>query len=217
MSGLPEKFVSAEHLDEVMSTPTPALIADLAEVPGDIVVIGVAGKTGPTVARMAKRARPDRRVIGVARFSEPEIKEYLESHGIETISVDLLDPAAIARLPRVPNVIFLAGRKFGSSGNEPLTWAMNGYVPALIADHYKESRIVAYSTTGVSLCTGKLRRSAGRRCHRATGRICHVLRRARTDVPVLFGSSQNTRRAHPAELRHRHALRRPARIRTNDL
>jgi nucleoside-diphosphate-sugar epimerase len=146
MSALPEKFLSAEHLDDVMSEPSPALIADLAEIPGDIIVIGVAGKMGPTVARMAKRACPDRRVIGAARFSDPAIKSYLESHGVETISVDLLDRSAVATLPVVPNVIFMAGHKFGSSGNAPLTWAMNGHVPSLIAEHYKNSRIVAYST-----------------------------------------------------------------------
>lgn len=142
----PKGFASVEELDAFLSAPSPALIADLAAVPGDIMVVGVGGKMGPTVARMAKRACPERRVIGVARFSEPSLRTYLGAHGVETVAADLLDPRAVAGLPRVPNVIFMAGRKFGSGGNEPMTWAMNGVVPALVADHFAGSRIVAYST-----------------------------------------------------------------------
>jgi len=145
----PAAFATVEELDAFMSAPSPALIADLEKVPGDSIVIGVGGKMGPTLARMAKRAYPDRRVIGVARFSEPGLQSYLQAHGIETIAADLLDPRAVAELPRVPNVVFMAGRKFGSTGSEPLTWAMNSYVPALVADHFRDSRIVAYSTTCV--------------------------------------------------------------------
>ena len=147
MSGtFPESFATVDELDTFMSTPSEALIADLDAVPGDIMVVGVGGKMGPTVARMAKRACPGRRVIGVARFTEPGLKSYLQSHGIETIAADLLDRKAVAELPRVPNIIFMAGRKFGSSGSESLTWAMNAHVPALVADHFRDSRIVAYST-----------------------------------------------------------------------
>ena len=139
----PASFANVDELDAFMTTPSEALIADLDAVPGDIMVVGVGGKMGPTVARMAKRACPGRRVIGVARFTEPGLANYLRSHGIETIAADLLDPKAIADLPRVPNVIFMAGRKFGSTGSEPLTWAMNAYVPGLVADHFRDSRIVA--------------------------------------------------------------------------
>jgi dTDP-4-dehydrorhamnose reductase len=146
MSRLPDHFESEAHLDDVMSTPDEALIADLRALDGDIMIVGVGGKMGPTVARMAKRAVPDRRVIGVARFSDPGLAAYLNSHGVETISADLLDPAQVAALPRAKNVIFMAGRKFGSTGSEELTWAMNGYVPALVAQHFSDSRIVAYST-----------------------------------------------------------------------
>lgn len=145
----PESFPTVDALDEMMTSPSEALIADLERVPGDIMVIGVGGKMGPTLARMAKRASPDRRVIGVARFTEPGLKDDLHRHGIETIPVDLLDPQAVRGLPRAPNVIFMAGRKFGSTGSEPLTWAMNTYVPALVADHFRDSRIIAYSTTCV--------------------------------------------------------------------
>lgn len=142
----PDYFASEEALDDFMSTPDQGLIDDLATLDGDIMIIGVAGKMGPTVARMAKRAAPDRRVIGVARFSEPGLKDYLEAHGIETITADLLDRDQVAALPRARNVVFMAGRKFGSSGSEELTWAMNAHVPALVAEHFADSRIVAYST-----------------------------------------------------------------------
>jgi len=145
----PSFFATVDQLDEFMTTPSDALMADLEQVPGDIAVIGVGGKMGPTLARMAKRACPERRVIGIARFTEPGLQDTLRGYGIETITADLLDPHAIAELPRVPNVIFMAGRKFGSNGSEPLTWAMNTHVPALVAHHFRESRIVAYSTTCV--------------------------------------------------------------------
>jgi nucleoside-diphosphate-sugar epimerase len=143
---LPDRFEDAAHLDDILSVPDPAIAADLASVPGDIMVVGVAGKMGPTLARMAKRALPDRRVIGVARFSEPGQREALEAAGVETIRADLLDRDQVAALPKVPNVVFMAGRKFGSTGSEELTWAMNGHVPALVAEHFRDSRIVAFST-----------------------------------------------------------------------
>ena len=145
-NGLPERFETEEALDEFMSRPGPELTEDLADIEGDFIVVGVAGKMGPTLARMAKRAAPDRRVFGVARFSDPSSRAYLEHHGVETIQADLLDRGQVAALPRARNVIFMAGRKFGSSGSEDLTWAMNGYVPALVAEHFSASRIVAYST-----------------------------------------------------------------------
>jgi hypothetical protein len=144
--GRPARFESVEMLDEFMSRPSDALIADLQAVDGDIMIVGVGGKMGPTLARMAKRAVPDRRVIGVARFSEPEVKSYLESHSIETITADLLKRDDIAALPKVKNVVFMAGRKFGSTGGEDLTWAMNAYVPGMVADHFAGSRFVVFST-----------------------------------------------------------------------
>jgi hypothetical protein len=146
MSDLPERFATVDELDEFMSRPSPALIADLAAVPGDIMIIGVAGKMGPTLARMAKRACPERKIIGVARFSEPALQSYLHDHGVTTIRADLMERDAIAALPSVANVIFMAGRKFGSSGSEDLTWAMNAYVPGMVAERFAASRIVAYST-----------------------------------------------------------------------
>lgn len=146
MTDMPERFKDENALDEFMSQPTPALIRDLDSVDGDIIIIGVAGKMGPTLARMAKRAQPDRRIIGVARFSDPKIRTNIEAHGIETITADLLDRAQVEKLPKVANVIFMAGRKFGSEGSESLTWAMNGHVPALVADHFAGSRIIGFST-----------------------------------------------------------------------
>ena len=132
-----------------MSAPSPALVADLARVPGDIIVLGVGGKMGPTLSRMAKRAAPGRRVVGVARFSESGLRDALERHGVECIAADLLDRDAVARLPKLANVIFMAGRKFGSTGAEHLTWAMNVHVPALVAEAFAGSRIVAFSTACV--------------------------------------------------------------------
>jgi nucleoside-diphosphate-sugar epimerase len=143
---LPDRFRDADHLEEVMTTPTDELVAELADVAGDIVILGVGGKIGPTLARLAKRASPGRRVVGVARFSEAGLRESLTAHGIECIAADLLERDQVDALPKLPNVIFMAGRKFGSSGHEDLTWAMNAHVPALVAEAFAASRIVAYST-----------------------------------------------------------------------
>ena len=142
-------FDSVEALEEFMTRPTPQLEADLARTAGDILVLGVGGKMGPTLARMAKRAAPRRRVIGVARFSEPGLREKLGAWGVECIACDLLERAALERLPRAPNVVFMAGHKFGAAGNAALTWAMNVEVPAGVAETFRESRIVAFSTACV--------------------------------------------------------------------
>lgn len=143
---LPDRFEDVDHLEDVMTLPDDALIRDLGAVPGDIIILGVGGKMGPTLARMAKRAAPQKRVVGVARFSEKGLKEQLTRHGVECIEADLLDARTIAALPRLDNVIYMAGRKFGSQGAEDLTWAMNAYVPAMVADHFAASRIVYFST-----------------------------------------------------------------------
>jgi hypothetical protein len=145
----PDRFVDENHLEEFMTTPSPALTAALREVRGDLMVLGVGGKMGPTLARLARRAAPDRRIFGVARFSESGLREKLESWGIECIAADLLEREALARLPKAPNVIFMAGRKFGTTGREDLTWAMNALVPAMVAETFKDSRIVAFSTGNV--------------------------------------------------------------------
>ena len=143
---LPERFDSVETLEDFMTRPSHELVGDLARVPGDIMILGVAGKMGPTLARMAKRAAPDKRIVGVARFTDPQARAALQAHGIETIASDLLDRAAIAALPSCPNIIFMAAMKFGATGNPATTWAMNVHVPALVAEAFKSSRIVAFST-----------------------------------------------------------------------
>jgi nucleoside-diphosphate-sugar epimerase len=146
---LPDHITGIEALEDLLSAPSSALIETLARVPGDLMVLGVGGKMGPTLARMAKRADPSRRVIGVARFSEPGLRVQLEAHGIECIAADLLSREALAGLPDAPNIVFMAGRKFGSAGSEWLTWAMNAYVPALVAERFPGARIVAFSTACV--------------------------------------------------------------------
>ena len=143
---LPKTISDIADLDELLCRPSQALIDDLNQVDGDIMILGVAGKMGPTLAGLAKAALPDRRVIGVARFSDAGTKAWLEARGIETIACDLLDEAAIGRLPKVQNIVFMAGRKFGAEGDLSLTWAMNAHVPALVAQAFRESRIVAFST-----------------------------------------------------------------------
>lgn len=143
---LPDRFRDIEHLEDVMTTPAPALSAEFDDLPGDLMILGVGGKMGPTLARLAKRAAPGKRVIGVARFSESGLRQKLEKWGIECIAADLLDRSQIDRLPKSPNVVFMAGRKFGASDREDLTWAMNAHVPALVAEAFAASRIVAFST-----------------------------------------------------------------------
>ncbi|HKX39093.1 MAG TPA: NAD(P)-dependent oxidoreductase [Burkholderiales bacterium] len=146
MTNLPERFENVEHLEDFMTAPGPELGAELGRLDGDIMVLGVGGKMGPTLARMAKRAAPGKRVIGVARFSEKGLREKLEGWGIECIACDLLDRAALERLPRAKNVVFMAGHKFGAAGNPSFTWAMNTGVPFMVAETFRESRIVAFST-----------------------------------------------------------------------
>ncbi len=146
---LPDRFDDLERLEDALSQPSHALVRTLDGVDGDLLVLGVGGKMGPTLARMAKRAHPGRRVIGVARFSESGLRERLQAHGIECIEADLLSREQIAKLPDAANVVFMAGRKFGSTGSEWLTWAMNAHVPALVAERWKASRIVAFSTACV--------------------------------------------------------------------
>ena len=143
---LPETISDIAALDDLLCRPSQALIDDLRKVDGDIMILGVAGKMGPTLAGLAKAAAPDRRIIGVARFSDASVKDWLQGRGVETINCDLLDEAAIKALPKAPNVVFMAGRKFGAEGDLSLTWAMNAHVPALVAQAFADSRIVAFST-----------------------------------------------------------------------
>jgi nucleoside-diphosphate-sugar epimerase len=143
---LPALIQGVDQLEELMTRPGGTLRDDLAALDGDLLVLGVGGKMGPTLARLAKRAAPTKRIVGVARFSEPGLQARLEQSGIETVACDLLDRAAVEALPRLPNVIFMAGRKFGTAGQQELTWAMNVLAPAIVAETFRDARIVAFST-----------------------------------------------------------------------
>lgn len=142
-----------DALDEWLSRPRGATIEALRKCPGDVVVLGAGGKMGPTLARMVARAAshagPARKVYAVSRFSSDALPRSLARHGVEAIRADLLDPSAVARLPDAPNVIFMAGQKFGTSDAPSRTWMMNVVVPAHCADRYAASRIVAFSTGNV--------------------------------------------------------------------
>lgn len=149
----PDQIRDEPHLDHLLARPTPADVAFARSLEGDVIVLGAGGKMGPSLARRAKRALEAAgapgRVVAVARFSEPGLANALARDGIETIACDLADAAAVARLPRVANVLFLAGRKFGSTERPDLTWVHNVVVPALVAPHFADSRIVVFSTGNV--------------------------------------------------------------------
>lgn len=144
-------------LDAQLAEPRPETVAALARCPGDLVVLGAGGKMGPTLARMAAAARsagsPARRVIAVSRFSSPRAERALRDAGVETLRCDLLDRAAVAALPDAPNVIFMAGQKFGTRDAPSRTWMMNVVVPAICAERYAASRIVVFSTGNVYALT----------------------------------------------------------------
>lgn len=141
------------ELEEILSEPTPETIATMRSLDGDIVILGVGGKMGPTLARMAKRASDlagvSRRVIGVSRFSAPGLPKKLQSWGVETHPCDLLDFKSYAQLPDAANVVYMAGMKFGSTGQQSLTWAMNTYLPGPVSEKYRDSRIAVFSTGNV--------------------------------------------------------------------
>lgn len=145
----PDYFRDVEQLDDFLTTPDDALVEDMSRLDGDILILGVAGKMGPTLARLARNAAPGKRIIGVARFSDPAVREQLDASGVETISADLLNAEQVAALPKAANVLFMAGRKFGSSGNQALTWAMNVHSPAIVAETFRESRIITFSTGNI--------------------------------------------------------------------
>src|SRR2546426_11108791 len=150
---LDQPIETVEQLEDLLSEPTPGVIETLGRLEGDLILLGVAGKMGPTLARMAKRAsdlaKVQRRVVGVSRFSSREQETQLQAHGIETIRCDLLDEESIARLPEVLNVIYMVGFKFGATGQEATTWAMNSYLPGVICRKFRRSKIVAFSTGNV--------------------------------------------------------------------
>ena len=147
---LPSQIDDEAQLDALLREPSKELIEFMGGLDGDLIILGVAGKMGVSLGQLAasaiKAAGVTKQVIGVARFSDPSSREQLESSGVKTIRCDLLDREGVSKLPKVKNVLFMAGRKFGTSGDESLTWAMNAMVPANVADHFRDSEIVAFST-----------------------------------------------------------------------
>jgi nucleoside-diphosphate-sugar epimerase len=147
------RIETEEALEEALSRPSAADVAAMAALPGDLMILGAGGKMGPSLARLAQRASEQagvrRKIFGVSRFPSPGLRDSLAQVGVETISCDLLDSAALRALPQAPNIIFMAGRKFGSTGRESLTWALNALVPAMVAERFRGSRIVAFSTGNV--------------------------------------------------------------------
>lgn len=146
---------SEEELEERLSRPRGETVAALRAAPGDVLVLGAGGKMGPTLARMAARAASDaaaagpRRIVAVSRFGDTRARAALEAHGVETIAADLLDDAALEALPDAPNVVFMAGQKFGTGSAPSRTWAMNALLPARVAERFRDARIVAFSTGNV--------------------------------------------------------------------
>lgn len=146
----PSTIQDEEHLERLLSEPTPEVTEMMRELEGDLLILGVGGKIGPSLARMARRASDEagkkRRIIGVALFENEHVRLRLEREGIQCIHGDLLDRSFLEQLPDAPNVIFMAGMKFGATENLPLTWAINCYLPGLVAERFRESRIIVFST-----------------------------------------------------------------------
>jgi nucleoside-diphosphate-sugar epimerase len=141
---------TVSQIEDKLAEPSEALAEDVAKLDGDIMILGVGGKVGPGLARLArnaiKQAGVDKRVIGVARFSDEGLANELQDAGIETIAADLTDEHELQGLPEVENIIYMIGYKFGTTGNEHFAWAMNSYLPGRVAEKFKDSRIVAFST-----------------------------------------------------------------------
>jgi nucleoside-diphosphate-sugar epimerase len=144
---------SEAELEELLSRPSERDKAFMRTLDGDLLILGVGGKMGPSLARRARRAADEtgvnKRIVAVARFSNAGLRQELEQAGIETIAADLLEHDQLAALPDIPNVIFMAARKFGTTGNEYLTWALNTYLPACVAERFRSSNIIAFSTGNV--------------------------------------------------------------------
>ena len=153
MTSLPAEIRDEAQLEDVLSEPSPADVECVSRLHGDILIVGAAGKMGPSLARRVhralERAGSRSRVLAASRFSVSAVRESLEADGIRTIACDLLDPVQIAALPRADNVLFLAGRKFGTLDRTDLTWTTNTVVPARVAEHLAPSRMVVFSTGNV--------------------------------------------------------------------
>jgi nucleoside-diphosphate-sugar epimerase len=141
--------IDESGLEDILSEPTEATRRVAATLKGDIVVLGAGGKMGPTLAMMLKKASSGKNIYAVSRFSDKAIKARIEEAGVKTIEADLLDESQYCELPNVENVFYLVGMKFGVTDNQPLTWALNSFVPGMAARHYRNARIVAFSTGNV--------------------------------------------------------------------
>ena len=142
-----------KYLDDILSSPSTGLIEDFKKLDGDIMILGAGGKVGPQLALMAKRAVEaaggNKRVIAVSRFSDPYVVELLKNNQVEMISADLTDPKQVNALPKVQNIIYMVGRKFGTSSQAGDTWMMNAGVPTLVTSHFGAARYVVFSTGNV--------------------------------------------------------------------
>ena len=142
-----------EKLDALLATPSSRLIEDMAKIEGDIIILGAGGKMGPTLCYLAKNACEaagvSKRIIAVSRYQDPIARALIERNGVEAISCDMLEDGAMASLPDAPNVIYMAGRKFGTKNEEYLTWAMNSRLSSAVSERYKNSRIVAFSSGNI--------------------------------------------------------------------
>ncbi len=145
---MPDLITNEEMLIDRMTTPSQAVVKAVSELDGDVLILGVGGKMGPTLAELLVRAGA-RRVIGVSRFSDQKVRAYLENVGVEVVRADLLNETELDRLPDAPNVLFLAGFKFGATGNTPITWAMNAWLPGRIMRRYAGSRVIYVSSGNV--------------------------------------------------------------------
>ncbi len=147
------EFWTEEKLNELLSTPSDALVEDIKKIKGDIMVLGAGGKMGPSLCLLAKnaidKAGLDKKVYAVSRGSDKIATELMLSKGIEVIACDLLDKQQLYALPEVENIIYMAGRKFGTDGNEWQTWAMNSTLPAFVADKFRNSNIVVFSSGNI--------------------------------------------------------------------
>ena len=141
--------IDESGLEDILSEPTEATKKVITTLKGDIVVLGAGGKMGPTLAMMLKKASGNKNIYAVSRFGDKAVKARIEEAGVKTIEADLLDESSYSKLPKVENVFYLAGMKFGATGNQPLTWALNSFLPGMVARHYKDARIVAFSTGNV--------------------------------------------------------------------
>ena len=150
---VPDRIETEAQLEDVLAEPSAADVECAGRLEGDVLVLGAGGKMGPSLARRVhralERAGARGRVFAASRFSSADARRELDADGVRTVTCDLLDPAQIAALPRCPHVLFLAGRKFGTTDRTDLTWMTNTVVPAHVAEHFRDARLVVFSTGNV--------------------------------------------------------------------